>query len=184
MKESIAKSVGDACGLLLAVFVLSATSACALAQQKFKIPEADPGAVTRYTVQHTFDVGDVPGHQIRIATLHTKNSDQAGQWDGVKTVESNAWLTSDYVNGSGRFTTYAVASMANGDKIYSRAEGLTQTSVAADGARKTSFSTVTTYTGGTGRFATLRGSTRATGTTDFKSGVTTSTAEGEYWFDK
>jgi hypothetical protein len=154
------------------------------AQQKFKVPPSDPGASTKYTEQHVVDVGDVPGHQIRVATLHTKNSDKAGEFDGVKTVESTAWLASDYINGSGRFMTYGVALMASGDKIFSRTEGLSHTTVAADGTRKTSYSTVTTYTGGTGRFATMRGGTRATGTTDFKTGTTTTSVEGEYWFDK
>jgi len=184
MKKSIVRFVHDVRALLLIASVTLAGPTAALAQQKFKTPDVDPEQVSKYTVQHTLDVGDVPGHQIRIATLHTKNSDKAGEFDGVKVLETTAWLTSDYINGSGRFTTYAVASMANGDKIYSRGEGMTHTAVAADGSRKTSFSTVTTYIGGTGRFATLRGSARGTGATDFKSGFSTSSSTGEYWFDK
>jgi hypothetical protein len=164
---------------LLAGSLLLVVPAAALAQQKVKMSPPDPGAVTKYTQQHAFDVGDVAGHQIRIASLQTKFSDQAGNYDGVKFVESSGWLTSDYINGSGRFATYTVLLMANGDKVYSRGEGLSQTTVGADGARKTTFSTVTTITGGTGRFATLRGSSRGSGTTDFKTGATTSTAEGE-----
>lgn len=74
--------------------------------------------------------------------------------------------------------------MANGDKVYSRAEGLTHTSIAADGGRKAVISTVSTISGGTGRFAALRGSTRGTATSDFKTGASTTSAEGEYWFDK
>ena len=141
-------------------------------------------AETKYTEQHVLDVGDIAGHQIRIAATHTKYSDKAGEYDGVKFVEQSGWLASDYINGSGRFSTYGVTSMANGDKVFMRSEGLTQTTIGADGARKTAYSIVTTLTGGTGRFATIRGSTRTTGTTDFKSGTNTTSAEGEYWFDK
>ncbi|HSW27390.1 MAG TPA: hypothetical protein VLJ62_31825 [Burkholderiaceae bacterium] len=183
MKKSFARAVG----LLLAIVIaggLAVLAPTAAAQQKFKNSPPDPDAVTKYTQQHVFDVGDMPGHQVRIATLHTKYSDKAGEYDGVKFVESTAWLTSDYVNGSGRFNTYAVTLMANGDKVFSRADGVSQTSIGGDGARKTSYSTVTTITGGTGKFAVIRGTSRASGVTDFKTGVSNTSSEGEYWFDK
>jgi hypothetical protein len=183
MKKSFAKVIGRMLALVVAGG-MAVVAPLASAQQKFKNSPPDPDAVTKYTQQHVFDVGDMPGHQIRIASLHTKYSDKAGGYDGVKPVESNAWLTSDYVNGSGRFNTYAVTLMANGDKVFSRADGVSQTSIGTDGGRKTSFSTVTTITGGTGRFATLRGTSRATGVTDFKTGTSNTSSEGEYWFDK
>jgi len=182
MKKWFARAVGPVLILVAGGMALVAPSASA--QQKFKTSPPDPGAVTKYTEQHIFDVGDMPGHQIRIATLHTKYSDKAGEYDGVKFVESTGWLTSDYISGSGRLNTYGVTLMANGDKVFSRADGVSHTSISADGQRKTSYSTVTTLTGGTGRFATLRGISRATGTTDFKTGTTTASSEGEYWFEK
>jgi hypothetical protein len=154
------------------------------AQQKFKYSFKDPGGLTKYTQQHVLDVGDVAGHQIRIATLQTKYTNEAPEYDGVKVVESTGWLASDYIGASGRFTSYGVAQMANGDKIFSRAEGLSQTSIGADGGRRTSFSTVTTLTGGTGKFATIRGTIRGSGITDFKTGTTGNPSEGEYWFEK
>ncbi|HEY6512981.1 MAG TPA: hypothetical protein VI032_13435 [Burkholderiaceae bacterium] len=183
MKKSFARSIG----LMPAFWVaggMAFVASSALAQQKFKNSPPDPDAVTKYTQQHVFDVGDMPGHQIRIASLFTKYSDKAGGYDGVKPVESNGWLTSDYVNGSGRFNAYTVTLMVNGDKVFSRTDGVSQTSIGADGGRKTSFSTVTTVTGGTGRFATLRGTSRGSGVTDFKTGTSNNSSDGEYWFDK
>jgi hypothetical protein len=159
-------------------------STAALAQQKMKFSFTAPPGVTKYTQQHVLDVSDVPGHQIRIASLHTKYAAQAPEYDGVKVVESFGWLTSDYIGGSGRFTQHSVAHMANGDKMLSRTEGLVQTSTGAEGAGKTTFSTVTTLTGGTGRFATIRGTIKGAGVTDFKTGPTPSPSEGEYWFEK
>jgi len=94
------------------------------------------------------DVGDVAGHQIRVASLQTKYTNEAPAYDGVKVVEGMAWLASDYIGASGRFTTYGILQMANGDKIVTHAEGLSQTSIGADGGRRTSFSTVTKLTGG------------------------------------
>jgi hypothetical protein len=184
MKKLFARSMGLVASLVVTGGMICMAPAAAWAQQKFKVSPPDPGAVTKYTEQHTFDVGDIAGHQIRIATLHTKNSDKAGEYDGVKAVEGTGWLASDYINGSGHFTVHNVVLMANGDKVYSRSEGISHTQIAADGARKTSTTSVNTITGGTGRFATLRGSTRATGSTDFKTGTNTASVEGEYWFDK
>ena len=154
------------------------------AQQKFKYYFKDPGGLTKYTQQHVLDVGDVAGHQIRVASLHTKYENEAPEYDGVKVVESASWLASDYVGASGRFTTYAVLQMANGGKIFTRSEGLAQTSIGAEGGRRTSFSSVTTLSGGTGKFATIRGTIRGSGVTDFKTGATFNPSEGEYWFDK
>jgi hypothetical protein len=79
---------------------------------------------------------------------------------------------------------YAVLQMANGDKIFNQSEGLSQTSVGADGGKKTTFSTVTTLSGGTGKFATIRGTLRGSGLTDFKTGTSGNVTEGEYWFEK
>jgi hypothetical protein len=153
-------------------------------QQKQKYSFKDPGGLTKYTQQHLLDVGDVPGHQIRVAALQTKYASEAPQYDGVKVVESTGWLASDYTDGSGHFRQYSVLQMANGDRIFTRTEGLSQTSVGADGGRKTTFSTVVTLSGGTGKFATIRGTLRASGITDFKTGTSGNVSEGEYWLEK
>ena len=154
------------------------------AQQKYKFYFKDPGGLTKYTEQHALDVGDLPGHQIRVASLQTKFANVAPEYDGVKVVETMSWLAADYIGASGRFTQYSVLLMANGDKIFNRSEGLAQTSIGADGGRKTSYSTVTTLTGGTGKFATIRGIIRGSGITDFKTGANNNPSEGEYWFEK
>jgi hypothetical protein len=174
----------SALSIVAYVFMLLITPNQSWAQQRFKFFFKDAGGITKYTEQHAIDVGDVPGHQIRVATLQTKHGSEAPDYDGVKVSESTAWLTSDYVAGSGHFTEYSVSLMANGDKIFSRVEGLSQTTIGADGGRKTSYSAVTTLTGGTGKFATVRGTIRSSGSTDFKTGVTGNPSEGEYWFEK
>jgi hypothetical protein len=55
--------------------------------------------------------------------------------------------------------------------------------VEADGSRRTAVTSVTTLTGGTGKFATIRGTLRSAGGTDFTRGTGAKT-EGEYWFAK
>ena len=88
------------------------------AQQKLKYSFKDPGGLTKYTQQHVLDVGDAPGHQIRVASLQTKYANEAPEYDGVKVVEVMGWLASDYIGASGRFTSYGVLHMANGDRIF------------------------------------------------------------------
>ena len=173
-------------------FVLTIAASSALlfaptfgwAQQRLKYSFKDPGGLSKYTQQNVIDVGDVPGHQIRVASIQTKYATDAPEYDGVKVVESTGSISSDYIGGNGRFTQYTVSQMANGDKIYSRVEGLSQTTLGTDGTRKTSFTTVNTLAGGTGKFTTIRGSIRSSGTTDFKTGTSGNVTEGEYWFEK
>ena len=164
--------------VVAAIGLAACLQAPASAQQKFKyvLAAATQG---KYTEQHVLDVGDSPGHQIRVATISTKYTGEAPTFDGVKATDSTIWLTSDYRNGSGRFMQYAVLQMENGDRIYETVEGQAQTS-----AGKVSYATVATITGGTGKFATLRGVIRGSGVTDFKTGPSPNPSEGEYWFER
>ena len=168
--------------LLAAGGMLLTLSTSASAQQKY-VYKGVPGS-TKYVEQHAIDVGDVSGHQVRVARLQTKYGDEAPVFDGVKVVESNASLSSDYINGSGRFVVYVVLTLANGDKIYERGEATSLSSVAADGSKRTSFSEALNIVGGSGKFSTIRGTLNQTGISDFKTGTSHNETEGEYWFDK
>src|SRR5205823_1367059 len=77
---------------------------------------------------------------------------------------------SDYVNGTGHVFGYATTIMENGDKVYSRYEAMNQTG--GNGRGNTLY--VTTITGGTGQFKTLRGLLRGTGALAFSEGRVTS----------
>ena len=154
-----------------------------VAQQKVKYSFSAivPG---KYIEQHVLEVGDIPGHQIRVAALNTKYGEETPVFDGAKVTESSGWISSDYINGSGRFLQYTVRQMGNGDKIYQNTEGQSHTSIGSDGGRKTTYSTVTIIRGGTGKFATIRGILKGSGATDFKTGPVNNNVEGEYWFEK
>ena len=183
MKSTLGRLVRIMLAVVTPALLLIAPST-SVAQEKFKYSYTQPPGITKYTQQHVIDVGDVPGHQIRVAALQTKYTSDAPEYDGVKVVELLGSLQSDYINGSGRFTQYNVSHMANGDKVFSRVDALSQTSSGADGSGQTSYGTVTTITGGTGKFASIRGLIRGGGVTDFKTGPNNRPAEGEYWFQK
>ena len=171
--------VGSA-ALLAAWMLLGAANV--LAQEKHKYSFKAPPGATKYGQTQVLEVGDVPGHQIRLTETLSKYSGEAPVFAGVKVTESRGVLASDYVQGSGNALSYGVYTLENGDRIHVRTTILTQTSIGADGGRRTAFSSVTTLTGGTGKFTNIRGTLRGNGFTDLKSGTSGTVTEGEYWF--
>jgi hypothetical protein len=139
--------------------------------------------VTKYGEQHVIDVGDVPGHQLRIYETHSTYPSEAPIYDGVKVKEAWTRAVSDYTDGSGRSNGYGIAVLENGDKIFSRSEITTQTSVAADRSKATKSYIVTTLTGGTGKFRGIHGTLRGVVDTDFKN-LSGSVTEGEYSIER
>jgi hypothetical protein len=170
------------------------------APQKQRISYRVPASKAKYTQQHTIDIGDEPGHQIRISELHRTFSspptaDQSKQgsgasssaetpiFSGVRAIEQWSRSLSDYVDANGRTFGYAIFDMENGDKVYARYEGLAQTPTGG----KTNFASVFTFTGGTGKFKELRGVMRATAAIAFaggQAGAIDTQYDGEYWFEK
>ena len=169
--------------LVLMTIVLSAFAAAAAAQEKHKYFFKEPPASNRYTQQHIIDVGDAPGHQLRVAEVQAKFAADAPVFDGVKVTAIVSRLISDYFEGSGRGHGYQIYLLETGEKIFSRFEVLAQTAAAADGSRKSTFNTLITLTGGSGNFKQIRGSLRSIGSTDFKTGTSGVQTEGEYWFE-
>jgi len=156
----------------------------AWAQEKQKYSFRQPSdAVGKYMQQLAVDVGDVPGHQVRVLELRTTYATEAPMYDGVKVKEGWLRALTDYTDGTGHITGYTVSMLENGDKIFGRFDGTTKTTVGTDGAKLTRTESVTTLTGGTGKFRGIHGTLRGVGFTDFKqtSGATT---EGEYWIEK
>jgi len=163
---------------------LAFSSGEAFAQQKHKYSFKAPPGTTKFTQTHLMEVGDVPGHQIRIAEIQSKYPGEAPLYDGLKVVEARGVLVSDYVDGSGNAMTYTVNTMENGDKIFMRGTVLALTTIGPDGARRTSFTSVVALTGGTGKFIGIRGALRGSGFSDMKTGTSGTQTEGEYWFEK
>jgi hypothetical protein len=73
-----------ACGLV----VFAASDAWTQQKQKYLF-KAQPG-VSKYTQQLAIDVGDVPGHQVRVLELYSNYTGEAPVYSGVKVKEG--WL--------------------------------------------------------------------------------------------
>jgi hypothetical protein len=157
-----------------------ALSSAAWAQQKKTIPDGPP-PTSKYVQEHAIDVGDVPGHQVRVYELHFVYPKDGMVIEGVQAKESTTYGMSDYTNWTGLFNTYAVYSMEDGSKIFVRGGGATQTG--ADGKRSYSFAD--RIVGGTGRFKGIRGQMRGKGERPAgATGVTESESSSEYWFEE
>jgi hypothetical protein len=71
MKRFVGHSIGIAVGLVLAAELIAfGLIEAASAQEKQTIAYKSLAANSKFTQQHVIDVGDVPGHQIRIYEHH------------------------------------------------------------------------------------------------------------------
>jgi|SRR5271166_1034087 len=75
---------------------------------------------TKYTQQHTVDVGDIAGHQVRVFEIHRTYPSNAPVINGIKIVESWTRGISDYTSNNGEGIVYAVYVLENGDKFFTR----------------------------------------------------------------
>lgn len=165
----------------MVVATLALASVNASAQEKQKYLFKTPAGVSQYVQQHAIDVGDVPSHQVRVYEIHSTYTNEAPVYDGIKVKEGWTRAISDYTDGSGRSSGYGISVLENGDKIFSRTEITTQTA-GSDGSKTTKSYTVTTLTGGTGKFKGIHGTLRGVTETDFKS-LASVVTEGEYWIE-
>lgn len=166
-------------GIALAMF----TIANAGAQQHCKM-SWEPPANTKYTQQHAIDVGDIPGHQVRIFEIHVVYENDKPNCEGLKRSEAWARGYSDYVDRNGRNWGYSVTTLENGDKIFSEFSGTAQTVVGPDGSKQSTSVGIERWTGGTGKYQAVRGIERTHSAFDPDKGVNQTTAEVEYWFEK
>ena len=182
MARAIASGLRVLATLAAASLLLGAAGESGAPQKQRYVFKTPPGA-GKYVQQHAIDVGDVPGHQVRLLELHYSYTEEAPVYDGVKVKESWLRAASDYTEGNGRAAGYTVAVLENGDKIFGRWEAVTQMTVRKEGEKLAQTNSITTLTGGTGKFTGIHGTLHGVATTDFKA-LSEATAEGEYWIEK
>jgi hypothetical protein len=166
------------------VILCSSAPGLLAAQEKCKMKWEVSAANSNYTQQHVIDVGDVPGHQVRIYELHRTFPNDQPNCEGLKRVEEWSRGYSDYIDRNGRAWGYRVTVFENGDKIFGEISVTTQTATAADGSKKTSSSGVIVYTGGTGKYQGVRGLQRENSQFDPEKNFNQSQSEAEYWIEK
>jgi hypothetical protein len=170
------------------ILIAAATSALgfalslggAAAQQKQHVTFKSPPETAKYTQQQAIDVGDIPGHQVRVFEIHRTFPTNPPVINGLKLTETWTRGMSDYVDNNGTSTNYVVYVLENGDKFTTRATLVAQ----SIGPGKLSNSTAGVITGGTGKMAGIHGIVRSTGTAEPKAGVNDNQTEIEYTIDK
>jgi hypothetical protein len=174
-----------------ALFVLPLLTAPGAAQERCKwSSDGSSGSTTSYPQQLNIDVGDAPGHIVGVYELHTVAGPEAKpNCEGLKDKETWTHGYRDYRDRNGHTWGYMVTILENGDKIYQQYSGTTETTAAPDGSTKTTTDVVATWTGGTGRYQTVRGIARNHTLVDWAKGESKPTgvhtsADGEYWFEK
>ena len=172
--------VGSLAFILATAFFLTPASA----QERCKVDETIPAKNTTYTEQHTMDIGDIPGHQIRIFELKRTFPDDKPNCEGLKRTESIEHAFSDYYDRNGTLHGYGVTTYENGDKVFEVVDGISQTVTNADGSKKGTFSGISRFVGGTGKYMNVRGLFRATVNFDIDKKYNEAHTEGEYWIEK
>jgi hypothetical protein len=151
----------------------------ATAQEKQRVSFKIPAENAKYTQQLFIDVGDVPGHQVRVFERRNIPSNPP-MINGVKLVEMWSRTTTDYTDNNGTSAGYGVFVLENGDKFFARFSSVAQNS----GGGKLTGMTSGSITGGTGKFTGIRGVIRSTNTADPKAGVYDGQTDIEYWLEK
>ncbi len=159
--------------------VLSA-STIAVAQEKHVAAFDAPAGGNKYTQQHVLEVGDVPGHQLRLYELVRSYGGKDQTIEGVVLKEAVIRATSDLTDLNGLGRSYVEYRMENGDRIFARGYFLNHK--LPDSNRLKNL-TELDITGGTGRFRGIHGIVRAETVSDAKA-FNQNHTELEYWFEK
>ncbi|HEX7812317.1 MAG TPA: hypothetical protein VF460_10455 [Burkholderiales bacterium] len=170
----------------LFVLVLAGSSP-AWSQQKYPIATNSGGQTSKYIQQHKIDVGDVPGHQVRIQETHRVYNDKSTlAFADVKVKEGWIQGYSDYTNGKGKAWGYGHYVLEDGSKVFFEYVGTSHSESTATGSLKGTYHGTTRFVGGTGKYKGIRGTTTDTVgfDNDPKTGYNNSDGKGEYWFEE
>jgi hypothetical protein len=152
------------------------------AQEKQSVSFKTSAENANYTQQLFIDVGDVPGHQVRVFEIHfTFPSNPPVIINGVKLAEAWGRATSDYTDGNGSGAGYLVYVLENGDKFFAR---WTLAAQRSSESGKSNAMLVGAITEGTGKFSGIRGVVRQAVTFDPKAGFNEAQWDVEYRMEK
>ena len=174
---SITKLTLTAISLMYPAVALSINEAFAQERLIFDVSAEN----AKYTEQHVIDVGDVPGHQVRIFEIHRTYPGNAPTINGTRIVESWTRGISDYTYNNGEAHTYGVYIMENGDKFFTRGSLIAIQSPEESSLTAT---TVGPIIGGTGKLSSINGMARTTTSANPKTGRIETHVEISYWLPR
>ena len=128
---------------LLAGFI-SVSASVAQAQKHYPIEDKSEWSTGKYIQQHMIDVGDLPGHKVRILEVQRTYNDKSQlAVSSVKVKE--AWVRgySDYTQGKGKAWGYSIWLLDDGNKVYMEWAGTTASETSPTGSIEGIFNGVT-----------------------------------------
>jgi hypothetical protein len=150
-----------------ALLTVSLSVSCVVAQTRQQVSLRIPLQNLKFETHQSIEVGDVPNHIVRVFELHyAVPNDNAPLINGVKLKEVWQRGTADIAEGVGTTSSYFLYVMEDGDKFFVRNEAIIQragTKIASAG--------VGHIFGGTGKLASIQGTTRNATTFDPKAGI-------------
>jgi hypothetical protein len=161
--------------LTAAMAMLSLAATDALAQESQRVFFAARAENTKYTQQHVIEVGDVPGHHVRLFEIRRTFPNDPPIIGGLALKEEWFRGTSDYTDNNGPASFYGVYVLENGDKFFTYS-----TAISRKAGAGLSAVTVGRITGGTGKFANMRGTVYTVRTADPAAGINEGQTEIEY----
>jgi hypothetical protein len=154
------------------------------AQERTKVSFSAPASISKFTRQHSIDVDDVPGHQVRIFELNRNYGDSGPVIAGVRVKETWTRGMTDYTELNGPGVVYVTYVMENGDRIYARGHITAISTPSGEGKFALKNLAATNLVRGTGKFKGIQGVVRGETVADPKAGINQSSGEMEYWFEK
>jgi hypothetical protein len=154
--------------IVIAWLAVSSSASCVVAQSKQQISVGIPFENLKFEVSQSVEIGDVPNHIVRVFELHyTVPGNNAPLINGLRLKEAWQRGTADIAEGVGTTSSYFLYVMENGDKFFVRNEAIIQRTATG----KLASTGVGHIFGGTGKLASIQGTTRNATTFDPKAGV-------------
>lgn len=169
------KAINRAATLTAAMAMLSLPTTDILGQESQRVFFPTSAENTKYTQQHLIEVGDVPGHHVRLFEISRTFPNDPPIIGGLALKEEWNRGVSDYTDSSGPASFYGVYVLENGDKFFAYS-----TAVSRKAGAGLSAVTVGRITGGTGKFANMRGTIYTVRTADPAAGINEGQTEIEY----
>src|SRR4249920_3458637 len=103
-----------------------------LAMDRQTVAFSLPTGSIHYIQEQTIEVGDVPGHKLRIFESRIDYQNINLVFAGVRVKEVFTRGASDYTNGNGTSSNYSVYLLEDGNKVFAKDAGVGQTTVTSD----------------------------------------------------
>jgi hypothetical protein len=169
------------CALVLAIALGPAGAA-----ESSRLPLAYDAAAAQTAVvkRHEIEAGDVPRHVLRLLDIRRIFRRRPPVFDGVAATEMRERGTADLVDESGSESAYVIYLLADGNRVFGRYTGTVRSTRWPDGSWHHETDGRIELTGGTGRFAALRGQVRVRYALDPGADSSQGESAGEYWFER